>query len=118
MASKPHGYEFGGPYLVFVVSAFLPVLCYAFAFLCNDISGCPVPSLLHPSSLTLDKLIAETGWPGFENLINVKGAAATLGYYGLSLVLNMVLPAQVVEGIELKIGGKQTYRLNGNSRLG
>lgn len=79
---------------------------------CNDVSGCPAPSLLHPTTLNLDKLKQETGWPGFSGLINTQAVVATLGYYFLSLVLNFVLPAQEVEGTELRGGGRLKYRFN------
>jgi Delta14-sterol reductase len=97
----------------FAISTVLPLLCYIFAFLCNEHSGCPSSSLLHPKSLTLEKLKADVGWPGFSGLINTQAALATLGYYTLSLTLNRVLPAQEVEGVELNCGGKLKYRLNG-----
>lgn len=95
-----------------LISFGLPIGCYAFAFLCNDVSGCPAPSLLHPSSLTLEKLKQETGWPGFAGLLNTETVIATLGYYLLSVVLFAVLPGQEVEGTELQSGGKLKYRFN------
>ena len=79
----------------------------------NDVSGCPPPSLLSPSTLTLDKLKAEVGWTGFSTLLNTQTVIATLGYYGLSLLLYRLLPATEVIGTELKVGGKHTYRFNG-----
>ncbi|KAK4982033.1 c-5 sterol desaturase, partial [Elasticomyces elasticus] len=90
----------------------LPIGCYAFAFLCNDISGCPVPSLLHPSNLTLDKLKRETGWPGFTGLLNTETVIATLGYYLFSLALYALLPGQEVQGTELRSGGRLKYKFN------
>src|SRR5947207_6172547 len=41
----------------------LPLLVYTSTFLCNDVSGCPSPALLHPRSLTLEKLKHQTPWP-------------------------------------------------------
>lgn len=82
------------------------------AFLCNDISGCPAPSLLHPSTFTLEKLKQDVGWQGFSQLLNTNTVIATLGYYMLSLVLYAVLPATEIEGVELSSGGKLKYRLN------
>ncbi|KAF2198189.1 ERG4/ERG24 ergosterol biosynthesis protein [Delitschia confertaspora ATCC 74209] len=109
---QPHGYEFFGPPGALVISTALPVVCYALAFFCNDISGCPAPSLLHPSTLTLEKLKQEVGWEGFSTLINTKAVLATFGYYLLSLALNTFLPAHEVEGTELRSGGRLKYRLN------
>lgn len=61
----------------------------------------------------LDVLAKDVGWPGFTGLINVEAVLGTLFWYGLSLVLNAVLPATEVEGTELRTGGKLKYRLNG-----
>ncbi|EMD00640.1 hypothetical protein BAUCODRAFT_62052 [Baudoinia panamericana UAMH 10762] len=123
-----HGYEFGGPYALgaFVISFGLPILCWAFAFLCNDVSGCPAPSLLSPRKLfaspsfsshtgwqhAIDTLKKETGWPGFAGLINAEAAIGTLAWYGLSLFLYVLLPAEEVKGTELRTGGRLTYRFN------
>lgn len=111
------------------MSVALPLLCYAFAFLCNDVTGCPAPSLLSPSELFspktvlgvqtmtgwengLDTLKHEVGWPGVEGLINVESILGTIGWYGLSLFLNAVLPGTEVQGTELRTGGRLTYRFN------
>lgn len=84
------------------------------AFLCNDVSGCPVPSLLHPKSLTLEQLKSEVGWRGLSSLWNINAFLGTLGWYFLSLVLYAALPATTVQGVELKSGGRLTYRFNGS----
>ncbi|KAL9126673.1 MAG: hypothetical protein Q9217_004317 [Psora testacea] len=113
MPAKPtHGYEFGGPIGAFATSFGLPLVCYLAAFLCNDVSGCPVPSTLHPSSLTLQKLKKETGWPGIFGLASTKVTLWMLGYYALCLVLQVVLPGTEVEGVELATGGKLKYKVN------
>ncbi|KAF2730539.1 sterol C-14 reductase-like protein [Polyplosphaeria fusca] len=111
-AEEPHGYEFFGPPGAFVISTFLPIICYAFAFLCNDTTGCPAPSLLHPSTLTLDKLKQEVGWAGWSGLVTWKAALGTFGYYLLSLTLHTFLPADEPEGTELRSGGRLKYRFN------
>jgi hypothetical protein len=95
------------------ISFGLPLFCYVLTFICNDVSGCPAPSLLHPTSLTLDQLKKETGWPGISGLLNTKAVLGTLGYYLLSLTLYAFLPATTTEGIELRTGGKLKYRFNG-----
>ena len=110
-----------------ILSLGLPIVCYAFAFLCNDVSGCPAPSLLSPSKLFtapmlsaksgwqhgLDTLKQEAGWPGLTGLINVESVLGTFGWYGLSLTLWALLPAYEVEGTELRSGGRLKYRMNG-----
>lgn len=97
----------------FVISFFLPILCYAFTFLCNDISGCPAPSLLHPSTLDFEQLKKEVGWPGFTGLITWNAVLGNFAYYLLSLALYAFLPAEEPEGTELRTGGRLLYRFNG-----
>ncbi|KAF2139581.1 uncharacterized protein K452DRAFT_274982 [Aplosporella prunicola CBS 121167] len=109
---RAHPMEFGGPLGAAGVSFGLPILCYIFAFVCNDVSGCPAPSLLHPSTLSLDQLKKEVGWQGFSSLLNVQTVGWTLAYYLFSLVLNAVLPAQEIHGVQLRSGGKLKYRFN------
>ncbi|KPM43701.1 Delta(14)-sterol reductase [Neonectria ditissima] len=111
---EPHGYEFFGPPGAFVISFGLPILVYVFNFVCNDISGCPAPSLLSPRTLSLDKLKLEVGWPenGLAGLISWEATAATAGYMFLSMVLYRLLPATEVEGTELRNGAKLKYRFN------
>jgi len=110
-----------------LISVGLPIGCYAFAFLCNDVSGCPAPSLLSPTTLftppalstrsgtqhALETLKAEVGWPGVAGLINTEAVVGTLVWYGLSLLLYVLLPASEVEGVELRSGGRLKYRFNG-----
>lgn len=112
-AEKSHGYEFGGPFGAFATSFGLPLVCYLATFLCNDVSGCPVPSALHPSSITLAGLREETGWPGIQGLASTMVTAWVLGYYFLSLVLQAALPGVVSEGVELQSGGRLRYKFNG-----
>lgn len=113
--------------LVTVLVIFLPVLCYILAFVCNDVSGCPAPSLRSPRKLFtapllsnksgwqhgIDTLKREVGWPGWTGLLNVEGALGTLAWYALSLALWALLPAYEVEGTELRTGGRLKYRFNG-----
>ncbi|KAL9599348.1 MAG: hypothetical protein Q9219_003881 [cf. Caloplaca sp. 3 TL-2023] len=114
LPAKTHGYEFGGPLGAFATSFGLPLVCYLAAFVCNDISGCPVPSLLHPRSLTLSKLKEEVGWPhdGFLGLASSKVLGYVLAYYLLSLLLQAALPGMVVQGVQLKSGGRLEYKFN------
>ncbi|KAK5125377.1 c-5 sterol desaturase [Meristemomyces frigidus] len=123
---EEHGYEFGGRIGATLISIGLPIGCYAFAFLCNDVSGCPAPSLLLPRKLftppllstqsgwqhALSTLKRETGWPGFAGLINTEAVLGTLAWYGLSLLLYVLLPAHEVEGVKLRTGGRLKYRFN------
>ncbi|KIH89314.1 delta14-sterol reductase [Sporothrix brasiliensis 5110] len=109
-----HGYEFGGPLGAFAISFLLPVLLYLFTFACNDVSGCPAPSLLSPSTLDLETLKREVGWPadGVWGLASWRVTGWTLAYYLLSAVLYRVLPGTHTEGVVLDNGGRLPYKFN------
>ena len=94
----------------------LPVLIYAFTFACNDVSGCPAPSLLNPSTLSLETLKAEVGWPeeGIAGFYDTQVTLGVLSYYFLSYLLYVFLPGHEVEGTELACGGKLKYKFNGD----
>lgn len=102
------------------ISFGLPILIYVFSLACNDISGCPAPSLLSPRTLTLDRLKEEIGWPqnGIRGLASWEATGALLAYYLLNLLLYRILPAAEVEGSVLASGGRLKYRLNGKPGLG
>lgn len=87
-------------------------MTYVFAFLCNDISGCPAPSLLSPSTFTLAKFKEEVGWQGFSGLLSTEAALGTAAWYLLSLTLYTFLPAETPEGVQLDSGGRLRYRFN------
>jgi delta14-sterol reductase len=93
----------------------LPVLIYLFTFVCNDVSGCPAPGLLSPSTLSLDQLKREVGWPeeGITALYDTEVTLWTLSYYAFSLFLQVFLPGQEAEGSMLACGGKLKYKFNG-----
>ncbi|KAL2259635.1 hypothetical protein VTK26DRAFT_6626 [Humicola hyalothermophila] len=113
-ASKPHGYEFFGPPGAAAISFGLPVLLYAFTFACNDISGCPAPSLLRPKSLDLEALKKEVGWPedGVRGLFSLRATGWTLAYYLFSAILYRILPGTETEGTVLANGGRLKYKFN------
>ncbi|KAJ5626176.1 hypothetical protein N7510_002485 [Penicillium lagena] len=112
---EKRGYEFGGPLGAFGIVFGLPVLVYTFYFVCNDVSGCPAPSLLHPSTLSLERLKREVGWPkeGIVALYDTQAMLWTLSYYAFSLFLQVFLPGQEAEGIALACGGRLKYKFNG-----
>jgi delta14-sterol reductase len=93
----------------------LPVLVYLFTFVCNDVTGCPAPGLLNPSTLSLEQLKREVGWPeeGIAALYDTQVTLWTLSYYAFSLFLQVFLPGQEAEGVELACGGRLRYKFNG-----
>ncbi|KAK3368596.1 ergosterol biosynthesis ERG4/ERG24 [Podospora didyma] len=114
VAEPAHGYEFFGPPGAFGISFGLPILLYLFNFACNDVSGCPAPSLLHPKSIDFEVLKKEVGWPedGVRGLLSWDVLGWTLAYYLFSAVLYRVLPATEIEGTKLANGGRLKYRFN------
>lgn len=96
----------------------LPILIYLFTFVCNDVSGCPAPSLLNPSTLSLEQLKREVGWPeeGITALYDTKVTLWTLSYYAFSLFLQVFLPGEELDGVALACGGRLKYKFNGMAR--
>ncbi|KAI0181127.1 ERG4/ERG24 ergosterol biosynthesis protein [Hypoxylon sp. FL1284] len=111
---KFHGYEFGGPFGAAGITFGLPILCYVFTFGCNDVTGCPAPSLLSPKTLSVEQLKTEVGWPedGVWGLASWEATGWTVAYYLFSALLYRILPATEVEGTELSTGGRLKYRFN------
>ncbi|KAH0541339.1 hypothetical protein FGG08_004177 [Glutinoglossum americanum] len=114
MSPAKHGFEFGGPIGAAGITLGLPLACFLATFVCNDISGCPVPSVLHPSTLTLEKLKQEVGWPenGIWGLASYEVTGWLLGYYLLSLILQGILSGDEIEGVALRSGGRLKYKFN------
>lgn len=98
----------------FGISFGLPILVYVFTYACNDISGCPSPSLLSPKTLSLENLKAEVGWPaeGIRGLWNWQSLVASIGYVLVNAILYRILPAVEMEGTLLRSGGRLKYRFN------
>jgi Delta14-sterol reductase len=92
----------------------LPLLVYVFIFTCNDVSGCPAPALLSPRTLTLEKLKTQTSWPenGIVGLFDLNVMLYVLGYFGLCLALQLLLPGEEVTGSQLGTGGRHKYKFN------
>ncbi|KAI9836143.1 MAG: erg24, C-14 sterol reductase [Sclerophora amabilis] len=113
-STQPHGYQFGGPLGTLAMTVGLPFVCYLAAFLCNDVSGCPAPSVLHPSQLSWESLKKDIGWPeqGIWGLCSLKVFGCVVGYYLLSAILQTVLPGEVVQGTPLRSGSKLEYKIN------
>ncbi|KAB8215323.1 ergosterol biosynthesis ERG4/ERG24 [Aspergillus novoparasiticus] len=108
-------YEFGGPLGAAAITVGLPILLYVFAFTCNDVTGCPVPSLLSPRTLSWGRLKSEIGWPleGIWDLCSWEVTGMVLTYYLLSMFLWKILPAQEVRGTKLVQHDRPlTYRFN------
>ncbi|KAF7181916.1 hypothetical protein CNMCM7691_001304 [Aspergillus felis] len=108
-------YEFGGPLGAAAITFGLPLLLYIFAFACNDVAGCPVPSLLHIHSLSWEKVKADTGLliASMANFFSWEVTFVTFAYYIWGLLLWRILPAKQVYGTKLMHHGRPlSYRFN------
>ncbi|KAF4228625.1 hypothetical protein CNMCM6457_006832 [Aspergillus fumigatiaffinis] len=108
-------YEFGGPLGAAAITFGLPLLLYIFAFACNDVAGCPIPSLLQPHSLSWEKVKGETGLLNatVANFFSWEVTLVTLAYYSWDLLLWRILPAKQVYGTKLVHHGRPlSYRFN------
>ncbi|KNG83043.1 putative C-14 sterol reductase [Aspergillus nomiae NRRL 13137] len=108
-------YEFGGPLGAGAIVVGLPILLCVFAFACNDVTGCPAPSLLSPSTLSWESLKTEIGWPhgGIWEFGSWEVTGMVLAYYLLSMFLWKILPAEEVRGTKLVQHDRPlTYRFN------
>ncbi|KAL4744673.1 ergosterol biosynthesis ERG4/ERG24 family-domain-containing protein [Aspergillus terricola var. indicus] len=85
-------YEFSGPLGAAAISFGLPVLLYAFAFTCNDVSSCSIPSLLQYAGLPNVTLAGFFSW---EVML------VTVAYYVFGLLLWRLLPAEETHGTKL-----------------
>ncbi|RAK79537.1 putative C-14 sterol reductase [Aspergillus fijiensis CBS 313.89] len=113
-------YEFGGPLGAAAITFGLPVLLYAFTFACNDVSGCPMPSLLQPRDLTWAKLKADANLLniGLSNFLSWKVTLVTVAYYVFGRSLWKILPAKEVHGTKLMHHDRPLqYRFNAFSAI-
>jgi hypothetical protein len=79
------------------------------------VSSFHASSLLKPSTLSLDKLREEVGWPqeGLKVFFGICIALRALSYYMSSLALYAFPPGEVVEDTELACKGRLRYEFNG-----
>ncbi|KAK2034956.1 ERG4/ERG24 ergosterol biosynthesis protein, partial [Colletotrichum zoysiae] len=101
----------------------LPLLLWMFYFICNEKTGCPAPSLLHPRTrnLTLTNLKAELPWPtdGILGFCSWEVFGWTIiACYLFTLLFHRILPAHEVFGMELIQSGRPLkYRFNSLHRI-
>ncbi|KAL4812107.1 ERG4/ERG24 ergosterol biosynthesis protein [Aspergillus spinulosporus] len=96
-------YEFGGPLGAAAITFGLPVLLYAFAFTCNDVSGCPIPTLLQSRDLAWENIKADAGLlnASLADFLSWEVMLVTVAYYVFGLLLWRILPTKEMHGTKL-----------------
>ena len=85
--------EFGGTLGALGIVVGLPFVCLALAGFCNDTSGCP-------------------GLFSVQEIFSIRATVGLFAYFGLLLLLYVVLPGQDCDGAVLPSGKRLSYRLN------
>ncbi|KAG8686279.1 erg24, C-14 sterol reductase, partial [Ceratobasidium sp. 395] len=102
-------YEFFGPPGAAVVSLGVPFALYALYFSCNEASGgCPPPVWALPFNFV--RAVQDRGW--WASLFDAKATVAYFGWYAFTVFAWAVLPGDWVEGVELRSGGRLSYKIN------
>eukprot|EP01024_Parvocaulis_polyphysoides_P051525 TRINITY_DN5077_c0_g2_i3.p2 TRINITY_DN5077_c0_g2~~TRINITY_DN5077_c0_g2_i3.p2 ORF type:complete len:376 (-),score=23.95 TRINITY_DN5077_c0_g2_i3:444-1571(-) len=97
-----HEFEFFGPTVGPIgIIVGLPIVCYGLIFLCNA-NGC----------LNLQDMIIPQIPNNFE-FFNLNAVGVVIGWFVYLIVLHLVLPGKVVQGVKLKNGDQLKYKLNG-----
>jgi hypothetical protein len=102
----PFEYEFFGPYGPVGVMVGLPVTCYALVALCNAHSCVSVSALRDGSWTTADLALPQP-------FATALGLAAVLAWCAVLVVLHLLLPGRLKQGVVLPDGTRLTYKLNG-----
>lgn len=106
--TKPDDLEFGGP-----VGAFATMLCLPGVIIILH-SACKKDFVI--PGIELRKLL-DIQLPEATQLISGQGAALFAGWFGFQVLLERMLPGEVVEGVDLTGtggNGKLKYRMNGH----
>lgn len=95
-------FEFFGPHGPALLVVALPLVVVGLTYSCNE-RGCLelFPSLWVP------------GFDPDQPLYTHEAMLAVVGWFGLVLMLHLLLPGQKVQGVVLPDGSRLTYKLNG-----
>jgi hypothetical protein len=99
---KQHEYEFFGPYVPGLIAFVLPVVVLGLSYACNA-QGCM--QLLPWAPLP--------GFPSNQPIYTHEAMLAVMGWFGLVLLLHLLLPGQLARGVPLPNKQRLTYKLNG-----
>ncbi|QRV92119.1 C-14 sterol reductase ERG24 [Ceratobasidium sp. AG-Ba] len=107
-------YEFFGPPGATLVSLGVPFMIYALYFTCNEASGgCPPPLWALPFNFV--RSVRDIDW--WASLFDAKATIAYFAWYAFTVVAWAVLPGDWVEGVELRNGGRISYKINAFSTM-
>ncbi|KAG9099497.1 erg24, C-14 sterol reductase [Ceratobasidium sp. 370] len=107
-------YEFFGPPGAALVSLGVPIAIYALYFTCSEASGgCPPPLWALPVNFV--RSVQDLDW--WASLFDAKATAAYFAWYAFTVVAWAVLPGDWVEGVQLRSGGRLSYKINAFSTM-
>lgn len=95
-------YEFFGPYVPGVITVALPLVVLGLSYACNA-EGC----------LQLIPRLSVPGFPSDQALYTHEAMLAVAGWFGLVLLLHLLLPGQLAQGVLLPNKQRLQYKLNG-----
>lgn len=127
-----HYYDFGGPIGCLFLIIFLPLVSLFFAVACQDKIKCirydELKSFINviPPFVFSFKPFASfrcasysSWWPSLPNVWNMEAQIIVVGYLIAQAILYIIIPGEIVEGLEIKkLGGaKLKYKLNGHTQF-
>lgn len=97
--------QFGGHLCTPILTLLTPITIYGLYFSCSSPSGCPAPfAQWIPNFLELDWL---------RGFLDPTAFLIYFGWYAFTVAAWKFLPGDLVEGTELRAGGRKTYKING-----
>jgi hypothetical protein len=100
--AEPVHYEFFGPHGTALLLVAMPLVVLSLPYACNS-SGC----------MTLIPQLWVPGFPPGTRLYTHEAMAAVACWFGLVLLLHLLLPGERAQGVLLPDGSRLTYKLNG-----
>ncbi|OCH88476.1 ERG4/ERG24 ergosterol biosynthesis protein [Obba rivulosa] len=104
---RTKGYEFLGPPGALFITLSVPITTYALYFGCaEETGGCPPP--ISGQSI----VNALSSWDFYKGLWDTQAVLMYLAWYAFCVVAWFILPGDWVEGVQLRNGKKQKYKIN------
>eukprot|EP00882_Tetradesmus_deserticola_P021767 GHRQ01023564.1.p1 GENE.GHRQ01023564.1~~GHRQ01023564.1.p1 ORF type:complete len:107 (+),score=15.83 GHRQ01023564.1:145-465(+) len=99
---KQQDFEFFGPYVPGLITIVLPLVVLGLSYACNA-QGCVQLSPWSPLP----------GFPPGQSIYTSEAMLAVTGWFGLVLLLHLLLPGQPAHGVQLPNKQRLNYKLNG-----